>query len=94
MEPKIRKLNFAEMGRTLTRAEMKEIIAGYGPGGGGGGGAGDGEICLYCFTPNGTECWYRNPPSSNPNADCQSIYPGYGGVYGYNGSPCNGCHMN
>ncbi len=28
---KTRKLNFAEMGRTLTRAEMKEIIAGYGP---------------------------------------------------------------
>ncbi len=76
MKPKIRKLNFAEMGRTLTRAEMKEIIAGYGPGG-----CGDCN-CVICYSnpdvtsacvPDGT-CIIGNPMYICSQLQVQGLY--------------------
>lgn len=60
----------------LNRSEMKTIVAGSGCDGGmtvGGG-------CLYCFTPNGSEGWYRQKNPGNQNAldeECRDIYPAY-----------------
>lgn len=79
-----------DIGKALSRREMKELIAGSS-------GGCDSE-CLICVTPGGTECWYR--PSSCPGSSCwadsvcHSIYPAYDSneVWGGCGAYCpTGC---
>jgi|AntRauTorcE11898_2_1112593.scaffolds.fasta_scaffold89754_1 hypothetical protein len=49
--------------KTLSRDEMKNVMAGGG--------------CLYCFTPNGSEGWYRSEEPADHSQSCQDIYPAY-----------------
>ena len=58
----------------LSRAEMKKVMGGV---------EAAGYTALECTTPNGTETWKRpSCPDSDPNAQCQAIYPAYSGVTG------------
>lgn len=68
--------------QTLSRSEMKNIMAGVDPNtpcGGEGGG-----LCLVCTTPNGTESWCRSAGGESADIECQAIYPAHGSnVTGY-----------
>jgi hypothetical protein len=50
--------------KTLTRDEMRNVIAG------------SGTSCLICHTPGGTEEWERSA-EGDPTEVCESIYPAY-----------------
>ena len=80
-----------ERAKTLTRDEMKNVMAG------------DKEdpqfqngLCLYCWTPGGFESWCRTDTGSNPEGLCEGIYEAYDasevtGNWQTGGTDCSDC---
>lgn len=54
--------------KTLSRDEMKNVMAGFSGDCGGG-------TCLYCHNPGGGyEGWYRDDTSEDADSECGDIY--------------------
>jgi len=67
---KMQKLSLKGIKNVLSRAELREIMAGSGPGGGGGLPDGCGSGC------------YTNVPNSCPNIFCTICRSDFGGLHG------------
>ncbi|HKJ30918.1 MAG TPA: hypothetical protein VKA34_03780 [Balneolales bacterium] len=75
----MKKLNFAEMGKTLSRSEMKQIMAGSGS-----------NTCTSgcCNCHGGISCGPALAGQYGQTECYNNGYPNYGCSYG--GSPCTG----
>jgi hypothetical protein len=81
-------VNIMKLAKTLSRNEMKHIMAGYIM-------AEDG-LCLYCWTPGGFGSWCRIDTGSDAESICEGIYPSYNkseveGNWQTGGTDCSSC---
>ncbi len=75
----MKKMNVGEL-KSLSRSEMKNIMAGSG-----------GGSCIGCQCGAMYSCWYTTGDAS---ALCARVYPNCTGYYVVGVVPCGGCTMN